>query len=93
MAYRSPISANSFAPTASVARASFPLTLPECLPEERISGASFAHVSLTTARARAPDGERLTARGADPTAVIAGRLSKNKSRQHLTQTQARMGSS
>lgn len=39
--YQSLISANSFAPTANVVRASFPLTLPECRSKERILGASF----------------------------------------------------
>lgn len=75
--YQSLISANSFAPTAGVVRASFPLSPPECLSEERIIRATFAHLSLPTARARAPGGARVTAKADGPTAVIVRRLGKN----------------
>lgn len=50
--------------------------------------------SPTTARARAPGGERLGARASGPTAVIVRRSATiNKSRQSRPQTQAHMGSS
>lgn len=60
--YQGLISADSFAPTASVVRAGFPLTLPERRSKERILGASFANLSLSAARGRAPGGDRLPAR-------------------------------
>lgn len=54
--YQSLINANSFALTASAVGAGLPLTVPEWLSEERVLGAYFAHLPLTTARARAASG-------------------------------------
>lgn len=92
--YQSLISADCFAPTASAVRAVFPLTLPESRSEERILAASFALLSLTAPRARAPGGERLSARASGPTAVVVRASAKvNRSRQSRSQNPAHMGSS
>lgn len=74
--YRNLISATSFASTANVVRASFLLTLPECLPQERIPGAilrpSLAH------RAREHRAENGSQQGPPVLPLSLRRLSENK---------------
>lgn len=93
MALPEPISANLPAPTASAVRGTSPLTLPQCLPEQRIFGASFgpcfAHHDTPASTAR----RTAHSKGCRSHGCHCSRLSKSNSRQSRPHTQARMGAS